>query len=54
MNSVFFAVGVWAPTFFGHSNFAVKIFLEILNLQRTVDFGFFTGGVLGTNSFWSH
>ena len=36
-----FAVGVWAPTFFRHTKFEVKNFLEFFNVDRglwTLDF----------------
>ena len=42
---------VRAPTFLGHSNFEVNIFLEFFNLQSTVDTEFFHRGVWAPNFF---
>ena len=36
---------VWAPTFFGHTKFEVKNFLEFFNLQSDVDSEFLRLGV---------
>ena len=47
-----FSEGVWAPTFFSHSNFEVKKFSEFINLQSTVDSEFYRGGVSEHQLFW--
>ena len=44
---------VWAPTFFGHAKFEVKIFSEFFQLQSAVDAEFFTGGS-GYQLFFVH
>ena len=44
MHSEFFAEGVLAPTFFCHSKFGVKNFLEFFHLKVTVDPEFYRGG----------
>ena len=48
MDFEFFALVVWAPNFFDHVKFKVKIFFEFFHLQSGLDSEIFAGGVLAS------
>ena len=45
VDSEFLRLGVWVPTFFGHTKFEVKNFSEFFNFQSAVDYEFLGLGV---------
>ena len=53
LDSEFVGEGVQAPTFFGHSKFEVKYFLEVYHLQSALDSEFFKG-MVKANFFLSY
>ena len=53
MDSEFFTGGIWAPTFFGHTKYEVKIFWEFLPLLSALDSEYFRG-VVWSPTFFGH
>ena len=54
VDSEFLRLGVWEPTFFGHTKFKVKNFSEFFNLQSAVDSEFLRLGVWAPTFFLSY
>ena len=51
VDSELLRLGVWAPTFFGHTKFEVKNFSKFFNLQSAVDSEFLRLGVWAPTFF---
>ena len=51
MDSEFLILGIWAPSFFGHTEFEVKNLSEFFHLQNAVDSEFLRLGVWAPNFF---